>query len=281
MKVCAGIVLYNPDINRLEENLNAIMPQVTSIILIDNGSQNAKEIEYFYNKYNNGRVYIEKNEKNEGIAKALNQILNFASENSIEWFLTLDQDSVVKPGLIHKYLQHIDQSIGQLSCNIIDRNIGEIDKVKNYDGKATVEIDYCITSGSFNQTNALIAVGGYAEKLFIDGVDLDISCNLRRHGYRIMHVNFNGILHELGAGEKKNVAGVILVTAHHVPWRNYYARRNIIYVARKYYDGNKRRRMILKQIFYGIGVVILEDKKIERFKCNFKGIIDGMTMKLS
>lgn len=275
MKTCAGIVLYNPDIQRLEENLKSIFPQVDSVIMVDNGSKNTAEIDGFISLYTNSRVTLVRNIKNEGIAKALNQILDYALQNGVEWFLTLDQDTVSYPGLIECYLKYIDSSVGQLSCNILDRNIGTIDEVKNYNGKETVAIDFCITSGCFNQTFALKQVGGYRESLFIDGVDLDISCNLRAHGYKVLNVNFDGILHELGAGEKKSVLGLKLVTAHHVPWRNYYARRNIIFVARQYYSGTKKWKMIFKQVVYGIGTVLLEDKKIERIKCNFEGIIDG------
>lgn len=275
MKTCAGIVLYNPDIQRLQENLKSILPQVDSVIMVDNGSKNTAEIDEFISLYKNSGVSLVRNIKNEGIAKALNQILDYALQNGVEWFLTLDQDTVSYLGLIDCYLKHIDRNVGQLSCNILDRNIGTIDKVKNYNGKETVAIDFCITSGCFNQALALKQVGGYRESLFIDGVDLDISCNLRAHGYKVLNVNFDGILHELGAGERKSVLGLKLVTAHHVPWRNYYARRNIIFVARQYYSGTKKWKMIIKQIVYGIGTVLLEDKKIERIKCNFKGIIDG------
>lgn len=36
--VCAGIVLYNPDSERLAENIKAARPQVEQIILVDNGT---------------------------------------------------------------------------------------------------------------------------------------------------------------------------------------------------------------------------------------------------
>ena len=40
MKIVAGIILYNPDIDRLMDNISAISPQVESIIIIDNNSIN-------------------------------------------------------------------------------------------------------------------------------------------------------------------------------------------------------------------------------------------------
>ena len=111
MKTCAGIVLYNPDINRLEENLKSILPQVDSVILVDNGSKNTVEIDEFTLQYVRSDVRLVRNAKNEGIAKALNQILDYAIQNEAEWFLTLDQDTVSYPGLIECYLKHIDSSI--------------------------------------------------------------------------------------------------------------------------------------------------------------------------
>lgn len=280
MKTCAGIVLYNPNITRLKENVDSIINQVDTIVLVDNGSNNATFIDKLILEYDNFKLYLIRNTNNEGIAKALNQILNYAYSNEITWFLTLDQDTISKDGLIRCYLSYIQDNIGQLTCNILDRNIGIIDKVKNYNGKDIVDIDYCITSGCFNNTKAIMKIGGYAEKLFIDGVDLDISCNLRQHGFKVLCVNFDGILHKLGSGEIRKILGIKLITAHHVPWRNYYARRNIIYVARKYYNGIKKWKMIFKQIAYGSCVVLLEEKRLERLKYNFTGIIDGFKMGL-
>ena len=53
MAHAAGIVLYNPDIKRLEENISAIAPQVNELILIDNSSKNIDEIAELTAKYEN------------------------------------------------------------------------------------------------------------------------------------------------------------------------------------------------------------------------------------
>ena len=90
----AGIVLYNPDTERLKENIEAILPQVDQIIVVDNGSSNVDEICELLNKYE--QIKFIWNEENYGIAKALNQLLYFAYKNDVEWILTIDQDSVCK-----------------------------------------------------------------------------------------------------------------------------------------------------------------------------------------
>lgn len=92
MKYIAGIVLYNPDLGRLKENIESICKQVDKVILIDNGSDNIREIEDLIKEYLN--CILLKNGENMGIAYALNQILKYAYENDVKWFLTLDQDSV-------------------------------------------------------------------------------------------------------------------------------------------------------------------------------------------
>ena len=98
----AGIVLYNPDINRMKENINAIINQVDYVILVDNGSKNKSDIEAAieHSFYNSDKLIINFSQKNNGIAWALNQIFKIAEEQSVKWVLTLDQDSVCPSDII-------------------------------------------------------------------------------------------------------------------------------------------------------------------------------------
>lgn len=66
MKYIAGIVLYNPDLGRLKENIESICKQVDKVILIDNGSDNIREIEDLIKEYLN--CILLKNGENMGIA---------------------------------------------------------------------------------------------------------------------------------------------------------------------------------------------------------------------
>ena len=89
--IYVGIITYNPNIERLNENINAVIDGA-EIIIVDNNSENINDIEYIINKYPN--IKIIKNSKNLGIAKALNQAMEYGYMNSYDWMLTLDQDSV-------------------------------------------------------------------------------------------------------------------------------------------------------------------------------------------
>ena len=52
-KKIAGIVVYNPDIERLEQNLNSITPQVDEVVLQNNGTTCKKKINELIAHYNN------------------------------------------------------------------------------------------------------------------------------------------------------------------------------------------------------------------------------------
>ena len=41
---CAGIVTYNPDLERLRANLNNTVSQVDAVFVFDNGSENVADI---------------------------------------------------------------------------------------------------------------------------------------------------------------------------------------------------------------------------------------------
>ena len=73
--IAAGIVAFNPDIDRLESNILNIRNQVEKLYVIDNASDNLKDIEKLCDKYD---AHLVANIENYGIAKALNQMCQFA-----------------------------------------------------------------------------------------------------------------------------------------------------------------------------------------------------------
>ena len=127
IKVITGIVLYNPDLHRLQDNISAIKPQVEKVVLIENGSKETCYLKEFEDE----KIEVIVNDENMGIAYALNQVMQFAHDNGSEWALTLDQDSVVPPDLIETYMKltSIDK-VGIICCKIVDRNSGEVTGLK-------------------------------------------------------------------------------------------------------------------------------------------------------
>ena len=44
MKICAGVVLFNPEITLLKKNVDSLATQVDRILLYNNGSNNFKSV---------------------------------------------------------------------------------------------------------------------------------------------------------------------------------------------------------------------------------------------
>ena len=263
--ILAGIVLYNPDKKRLKQNIKSISTQVDKLILIDNNSDNIEEIEEMIMK-NYCKINIIKNAKNKGVAYALNQILNYADTNNYEWFLTLDQDSIVKKGLISRYKKYIkEENIAMITCEIEDRNFKKEIK-DNYEKK---EIDKCITSGALNKK-----IGGYDNKMFIDSVDFDICATIKEKKYKIIRVNYDGLLHEVGHANVRRFLWKKVIIYNHMPFRTYYIIRNAIYFNKKH----KKSINVLSQYFNilkrGLYILIYQKQKKENLKMIVKGIKD-------
>ncbi len=276
----AGIITFNPDIERLTFNLNEISKQVNEVIIIDNASKNVSQIEKLIKNYS--KIKIMKNEKNEGVAKALNQIVKYAYENKYKWVLTLDQDSVVKKGLIKEYEKYINvKKVAIMNCKIQDRNF-EIAKQEEETQKY-IEKKSVITSGSYINVDACYEVGGFDEKMFIDRVDTDMCYMLCNKGYKIIEVNYEGLLHEVGNKTKiKRILGQDVVVFNHIPFRSYYIIRNGLYFFRKHYQQIENKHKFYFSIYRRIAVFIFcEDYKIKKLFVSIKALIVGHFMRVN
>lgn len=274
MKILAGIVLYNPDIERLQENLNTISGQVDEILLIDNGSTNTSRIKSLCG---GGNYLVIFNKDNLGISHALNQILSYSIQNDYDWFITLDQDSVANCYLIENYksfLQtHPEINCGCITSNIIDRNFERKEKYNNNcDYKI---INYCITSGSMMNANIISSIGGFDDQMFIDKVDTEICIRMTNNGYQIIRINFDGVLHEIGHAKQINLVFRKWDLYNHPPVRRYYMCRNAVYLLKKYHSAYTLK-VLMGEILQTILVLIHEDQKKKKFTFSFYGYRDGI-----
>jgi len=276
-KIVAGIVLFNPQIRRLEENINSIISQVESVILFDNGSSNLSKIESII--ANKSKLILIHNNYNIGIAAALNRIFKYAKKMyNADFVLTIDQDSVCPMNLIHEYLRFYNEKVGIYTPKIKDINIKNYSEEKE---KAEFcEIKKCITSGSLTSFSAWNSVNGFDETMFIDNVDFDFCKRIRKKGYKIVKVNTVSIKHELGHIKVYNtVFGKILVKNHNA-FRKYYIARNTIYMARK--DRNVfiviiAYMRIIKQLLL---VLIFEKNKVKKLKSLLRGTYVGSRIRI-
>ena len=277
METLAGITLYEPDIDRLLENIEAVLPQVDKLICVDNGSRNIEEVK---EKIQNTSPKIEfiENGENLGIARALNQMFEYAEEKAYDWVLTLDQDSVCPANLMEEYRKYIDQiehkdlkDVGVISPKLVDRNFEkDIQTEKPYD-----YIDKCITSASLTSVETWKKVGGFWEYLFIDFVDHDFCAKCQKQRIKIIRVNSVELLHELGNGEHHTFLGRRVTALNHSPFRKYYMVRNWLIYMHEHKDVIDYKKVRNSYRFFYLKTLLFEDEKFEKLKQMLKGRRDG------
>lgn len=235
MSYAIGIVTYHPDKLRLQENILSALSnqQVGHLFIVDNHSSNLSDIQQLVADYPH-TVLIE-NDDNKGISHALNQIAGCAEQHGYEWFVTLDQDSVLPPHSIDEYVSYTqDEDIGIICPSIVDRNMGA---EYNPSNKETDYIHQCITAGNLVRLTAWKKAGGFSEELFIDGVDFDFCLKIRHAGYKILRVNRIHLLQEVGHGKKIPLPFHHQMSVlHHSPTRLYYIARNYLYIGKKHHQ---------------------------------------------
>lgn len=267
-RIAAGIVTYNPNIERLELNLDSISQQVNKVFIVDNASENQNEIIELIKKYRNIEIFT--NEKNFGIGRALN-IIFLSAEDYYTYVLTLDQDSVCSYNMVEELYKCFSTHIGIVCPRIKDINRND----KFIVNRGIVNVSRCITSGSLTKVKAWKNIGGYDEKMFIDGVDFDFCDRLIKNGYEIIENNNVELKHELGFTKIKRFLFWNAVVRNHSDFRKYYIAKNIVYLDRK----NKCRTFPIttilrefKQIFI---VFLYEQEKVKKIKRIILGMVDG------
>ena len=242
MKVAAGIVLYNPDMERFVLCLNRIIEQVERVYIFDNSS-----FVHDFSSYDK-IVYISQ-KKNFGISHALNKIMEAANDDGYEWVITFDQDSIIPPKMVEKYRTAIteNEDVGIVCPQVIDSRRSYMEKKTKYEAEF---IDFCITSASCTSIEVWNKIGKFDEWLFIDLVDNDFCKRLVISGYKILRLNDLVLDQEFGKiipkSEKIVNFWIRVSKILHIknfeklsykkfvsPLRVYYTNRNILYLNKK------------------------------------------------
>ncbi|NSB16587.1 glycosyltransferase family 2 protein [Clostridium beijerinckii] len=276
-KVCALIITYNID-EKIIEVANSIVNQVELLVIVDNSSrpQTIKLLERL-NKNPNIKVIF--NDKNCGIAKALNQGINFVKENNYEWILTLDHDSVCEKDMIKNMLSCLNDYNDKDNIGILTPKIFEMHK-QNFISKNShqeckcIKVKDCIQSGSLIKLKVFDKIGYFNEELFIYHVDFDFCQRLLKSNYDIVQCNNVTLYHEEGYKVVKRFLWKKVFYNNYSSSAIYYITRNTIYMC-KTYSVIYIKRIIKDFIF----ITLFDKKRKERLFYLLKGIHDGILNK--
>ena len=271
IKTLAGIVLLNPEIGRLRENIDAIKPQVDTLLLIENGSSDLSYNESL--KDYEDIIYI-KNGRNMGLAYALNQILGYAYSHGYKWALMMDQDSVASSNMIEEFIPLVADDVGMIGPMIEDRNFKR-DQSWGIE-RGVIEMRWIISSASFTNVEAWMKCGGFDTDMFIDWVDWEIGESMHKAGYRILRTYKTKLLQELGHG-----TWLVKVRKHemqimnHSAFRYYHFFRNRLYMARKY-SHISMWHMMYENCFQMYAILKYERNRLAKFWAFLRASVVGL-----
>lgn len=272
--LAAGIVTYNPDLDRLRENVESISSQVEKVIIFDNGSKNQEEIK----KIHKDEVVLITSPENIGIAAALNRLMQKSRDLGATWMLSLDQDSVCPDSFCVEMSHYLEREpdFGIVAPVIVDRNIGIVghNPDKEYESVRT-----CITSGAFTKIKVWKEIGGYDESMFIDSVDFEFCYRVRQVGYKVVQVRDVQLLHEIGKSEKRKFIFWTVDVKNHTAFRKYYIARNNVYYPLKHHLWLHFIRGNLRNIWLLITVMLYENDKKMKIGNIINGWFEGLTFK--
>lgn len=289
---CAGIVAFNPEIERLRANLRATAPQVRQVFVYDNGSANAQDVRALCEgEFDN--VHVIADTENRGIAFALNQLLAAAHDGGYAHILMLDQDSVPTEGMCDELERHLSGDVAMVSPFILDRNRMTMEEYRAMTMPPLERLTHAakhgaITSGTLNDVEAALAVGGFDDALFIDYVDFDFNERLLLNGYTIVKDNRACLIHEKGKSEKTfvrvprrgpcdKIVWQPLYKLGYGPIRCYYQARNRVIFWKKYHRWTGLEGLTEIPMLMVLSLVF-EGHRVAKLSAYCRGIRDGVRM---
>ena len=244
-RVSSVTVAFNPNPERLAEQVAALLDQVEHIIIVDNGSHPGVE-EILQPRFKGPRVQVIALRDNQGVASGFNIGAREARSQGAEFVLLLDHDSVPDPGMVNLLLagyRHCVALPGAQRVAAVGPRVSDLRDPSEYpfirlgwlhnrrvrcgdSGQGVVSCDFLISSGSLIALDMLAEVGEFDEALFIDSVDLEWCCRARDRDFTLYGVCAALLDHRLGDHRRQLVPGVEMVV--HSPQRIYYMTRNRI-----------------------------------------------------
>jgi len=290
----AIIVTYNPNMSILNLQYQSIKNQVDTIIYIDNGSKNLKEIELFWNEIinNSDKILVIRNGINKGLGFAQNQGINMARNLSTTHILLLDHDSVVQHNFVsnlydtEKDLKIKGHKVGAIGAMYFNKSTGEIYPITKYFGpfikrirpsEIPVEASFLIASGCFISIKVLDQIGGMNEDLFVDYIDVEWCFRAKSFGYKVFVSPKAKMDHQIG-DKRTSVFGRMISV--HSPLRRYYLFRNSVFMLRQkdVYLGYKIREITFNLMRLIIFLLLSKDRSAY-LKYSLNGFIDGINGK--
>ncbi len=281
--ICAVIVTYNIG-ESLHRCVNAIENQVARVLIVDNGSGEATRRELDKLAASES-ISLILNERNEGLAHAYNQAVQWARNKGFHWILTLDHDSEATPGMVDVLVrgyEALDQTgirnVAIVAANPFDLNSGKhLYDPPRENGGLPLWSEDAISSGSLICLRAFDIVGMFNEDLFIYFVDFDFCKRLMGAGFGIYICPEAVFLHKEGVKKRHKFLWIDRYYDHYGKAARYYITRNTIYLFRHFHLSREDIRYLIERLWVDhVNVVLFDDERFSVLWFSLKGLIDGL-----
>jgi len=294
--VCAVVVTYQPDTACITALLNAVLPQVGGLVVINNGQPRTVVLPEFAER-GAGCFSVLDMERNLGVAAAQNRGIDWAKRHGYSHVILFDQDSEPDSDMVEKLLGAWSELTGSglpvaaVGPKLVDRRdrrqapfvtFGAFG-VKRADCNKTqyVRADFLVSSGMLASIAVYEKVGMLDEGLFIDNVDLDWCFRARQQGLSLYGVCEASMLHQIGDAKIcASVFGRTYPIYQHQPLRQYYIMRNRILLYRRAYSPYAWIvQDIVRAVGKGLVTLVFFSQRRLNFQMMLNGFVDGLSGK--
>ncbi len=264
MKIFAVVVTFNPQLDALLRLLNALNPQVSAVVVVDNASGNRHE----FIQLCGHRILFE---SNRGLGSAHNAGIDYAKAAGATHVVLFDQDSEPLPDMVFQLFEVMASrlkagykvaSVGPcyedprraIPPPFLRIENGKLKRLVCDHADESPEVDYLISSGCLIPMEAVKACGGMNEALFVDYVDIEWGLRANALGWQSFGSCLAKMKHHLG---DKPIEFLGRHYPSHSPLRHYYHFRNAMWLYRhspvsRQWKLVDSRRLVLRFAFYAL-----------------------------
>ncbi len=287
--VCAVVVSYFPDVDRLLTLVGKLCTQGCRVVVVDNGSP-MDTVKDLLTRAGGAAHWICLPD-NQGVGAAQNAGIRYAQGLGSRYVALFDHDSDPADDLmaqLRAVAHRLDEQrvpIAAIGANYHDaRQLNPPPFIRTYGGRLHrmqrraqepyVEVDYVIASGSLIPVRSFDGIGLMDESLFIDYVDIEWGLRARARGYASFGAWDAKLNHDLG-DEPVTVLGKAYPARS--PGRYYYMYRNVWALMRRPYIPKgwkfvESYRLILRAVVW---VLWARGRRRQNFRAILRGMRDG------
>lgn len=282
-QVAAVVTAFRPT-PHLVENVSSLLRQLTTVVVVDDGG--GPGFDHIFDSAAAAGALVLRLEENSGIASALNAGIDVARTKSVDYIVTVDQDSLLTPEYVPQLMRAAESALAAgITPGLVSPARIHGNPVKTAGSKSGVQLGRePIQSGLLIPVSTLDTIGNFWDGLFIDLVDTE-------YYFRALDAGLPTVLadaefdHSLGSLVDANVWGKDIKFQNQTlkvriaaSWRYYYIFRNRILVGRRYAKAHPGwvAGGLLLDVRHLLFVTALAPGRGARLRSALRGTIDGI-----